>query len=220
MGSKVNPYALTTLERQKRILGIPEDNSNHDAQIHGIINGVTATVEGPLLGRHLLQREYVCDGGANNLSRLDGTGYPTLWLPNPPVVSISVLRPVPGSAALVEGPSADFTLHRGTGSVRLRNGIFEDLPGIVEVTYVGGYLTDEDTYSEALLHEYGWEYAAADLRENVDRVCAWIFRQVNEKRDGILSRSSGNSTATLADNWPKDIREQIEAYALDRIRIL
>lgn len=218
MAFEVHRYALTTLERVKLELEIPPEETKKDYKITSVINGASARAE-RMTGRQFKSRtrSYIGDTG---LERLDGTGKRTLRLPHAPVISISSLKPAPDANPLVQGWNADFTLDRGSGLVTLNNTVFEKRPAIVEAVYVGGFIEDITLYSQTLLEEFGYQYAAADLQMQMTRLCALIFRNSDEKNDGISSRSSGDSQVTLSGKWPDDILETLDSYCFGQLAVV
>jgi hypothetical protein len=118
-----------TLAQFKTYAAITTVDTNRDAQLETIIDGVSSSFC-QFLGREMSKTTYTDE-------YVDGSGMPDLLLRNYPIVSISALTEE--DVALTEGIDNDYLLYAKEGRLHKPSAVWTEWPKNVKLTYIAGY---------------------------------------------------------------------------------
>jgi hypothetical protein len=198
MPKLLHPKFLS-LPEVKAAIKRSELKGDNDEYLTRIANGVWRKAES-VMGRELASRTYVHDG--TTLHLLDAEHPRELYLPNPPITDVATLKPWPSAGALVEGWDEEYSLNVLTGRIVLVKGLdFWESQAVIECEYTGGFLPPGDAaLTTANAHRFGWEDAAADIKDSIIRQVADIFQKRERGMERVTSFSSeGGGTFTVSD---------------------
>jgi hypothetical protein len=174
-----------TLAQFKAYAGINTTDAKRDAMIEPIIDGVSALLCS-MLGREIAQTTYTNE-------YMDGNGEVDLLLDNYPVKSISAIAE--DDVALTEGDDYDYHLYAKEGRLHRLNGHWLDLPKIIKLTYVAGYIVQGATPST------GETALPADLKLACCMQVAAEWKRADRAEWGLTNISiDGGSLAMLSQD--------------------
>ncbi|SRR5258708_1948778 len=178
----VYPYALTTLERVKDRLGIT--NTNSDAVLTRLINGMTDFIEKQCGGRRFLQSTY-----ANELYSVYSPRAEYVVLKQAPVASISsfqfsVSQPPTSSKVWQDFLAVNWELLEDgkSGIIRVYRSLFKGI-NVARCSYVAGYLIDWPNAGNGTTHTL-----PADLTDLCERLVSIEYKRRNSEgkdREGM-----------------------------------
>lgn len=202
---------VTSIAVAKDFIGTGVPSNKHDEFIQALILQVEDDVES-ICNRKFKSRTYTRDGSAPAKSYLDGTGGPTIWLPNPPITAItSIKRRFTDSSTLTEGADNDFTFDPWSGAVTLNRAIYDWRAGrnyvstvqwpaekkVIPVTYTGGFLTlksGDVGYDSDADAEFGWHTVARQVELAVLLQVKLLYKRFTSKSQDVASYSTTGGT--------------------------
>lgn len=199
---------LTTLEKVKNHLGIPEAETSKDAKLREIIDGVSEYIEGQT------SRKF---GAQIYTFKLSGDGSDELVLPQFPVIQdgddvaitsltmddVDIFSEIASGNIDVDAESG--ILYRKTGWTNGRRNIV--------ITYAAGYMTPDESSLESGLT------GAADLPKDLVLATTRIVARIYERStaEGVASASPGSFSVSYKDSTDEELIATIGKYARARV---
>lgn len=213
------PYALTTPERIKQILVIPESNTGWDTVLGTMVAECTEYIE-TTCNREFASRTgdetlntynlEVYDGGRDYSEFLVLRQAPVSQLPDPldPHGSVSLFQFRSGSPqnpVWTDMPLTNWELHRNgtTGLIRVYGGLYQGTNNL-RVTYVAGYKINWANQYDRTKHTL-----PLDLTALCERMVIKMFKR--RESYGKISEAAGEGVST---NW-RDAVEVEDQQVLD-----
>jgi hypothetical protein len=179
----LQPYALVTWATAKARLGLVDADQD---QTVFLINSASRKAN-DYARRHLAAADYVV--------RLDGSGRPTLVLPQYPVNSITDVRIDPDRGFGVDTVVTDYVSYDSVGVLYRTSGRWPRGRQVIQVTYNAGY-----------------SHVPEDLQEAVLEAVAWSLRRIASNQIGTRSLSGDGMTAEYELTIPTNAQRVFESY--------
>ncbi|MGR3311206.1 MAG: head-tail connector protein [Candidatus Brocadiales bacterium] len=171
---------LTTVANVKAYLGIA--GSTDDAFIENLTDRVTNFVQ-KYCNRNFTRSSYD--------EYYDGNGSGYLFLPDYPIVSVTLLE-----IDDIVKASADYAIYTDTGMVRLKNGKFNDGILNVHMIYTAGYAT-----------------VPKDLEQACTEIVAMKYYNRGTEKFGVTARNFGEGgTISYERTLPAEIKGVLDLY--------
>lgn len=159
------------------------------------------------MNRQLTSRRYKHNGV--DLPRLSGSGTAVLFLENPPITTLTELKRWPDEGALTRGWDQEFTLNEQTGKITLVRGfVFPEYDEMVEVDYTGGFLADASALDEAQRSRFGWNEAAADIKQSIITQVADFAQRKARGQERLSSFTTDGGSFTIS---PGELLDDVRA---------
>lgn len=214
MSDSINALSLVSLDEARAWLNLDSGDQRTNIVLSLIVKGVSARMESAM-GRKILSRTWTHD--ASTLDRLDSHGGIRLWLRNTPVTAISVLKIDPDGSALTKGWDSDYEVDSATGELLLRNGyVFWDRQKVVEITYVGGYLSDSGAGNTSEPWVWGYDDRSSDIRLAAMQQTKFEYDKWRHEEDGVLTRSEEGVSVTYPQGeFLPRVQSVVDRYRFD-----
>lgn len=203
-----------SLSELKEAVDKTELRADQDQELIVISNGVWRKAKS-FMHRELVSLTFTHDG--TTLPRLRPENATELFLYNPPVTSLTVLKPYEDAVAYTRGWNEDYTLDELTGHVQLRLAIgFRQGDERVEATYVGGFLEPGASgLTAANAHRFGWEDAASDIKHSIIVQTADLYQRKVRGRERVISfTTDGGAFTVSAGALLEDVKAVWESHRM------
>jgi len=190
------PYALTTLDRAKDHLKVPDAETSADNRIKRHINAATEMLES-YTDRFLKERTGLEDYQS-------GRRNDRILLPQWPLNVVTELWVDSSSLFTNTDNIVDPTKYRIETDSRGRG---------VGIVLLGGCLFPKGTQNIKIVYDGGFQTVPADLEEVCLFMTEYLFEIRDENRIGEIQKSKNQENITYLEDFPLWVRNTIERYA-------